>query len=65
MFWVSILIFIIIFFLLAPFINTTNHKSSEEDVLDDIMVSTLDANDNPTLETIILEKIYDKVYNDN
>ena len=37
MFWVSILIFIIIFFLLAPFINTTNHKSSEEDVLDDIM----------------------------
>lgn len=35
------------------------------DVLDDIMVSTLNENDEPTLETIKLEKVYDKVYNDN
>ena len=61
MFWVSILIFIIIFFLLAPFINTTNHKSSEEDVLDDIM-QDIDKEDIEVLEDIdeILE-VYDDV----
>ena len=61
MFWVSILIFIIIFFLLAPFINTTNHKSSEEDVLDDIM-QDIDKEDIEVLEDIdeILE-VYEDV----
>ena len=42
-----------------------NGISNFLDVLDDIMVSTLNATDEPTLETITLEKIYDKIYNDN